>query len=328
VLAAMLAAGCGSSTNSVPSDAAAVVGGQPVPKWRVDALLNQARITYAQQKQPFPKAGSTKYNTLVQRATAYLVVGAMYVEQAKRIGIVVSDADAQAALDKQKQTTYGGSAARQEAAWKSQGLSPAEAKEEQRLQLAEQRIEQKIVSSAAPSDAELRTYYDTHKSEFSVPPSREIRQILVTSMELAHTVETKLAHGASFAALAKKYSQDPTTAKQGGKVVLAKGRSDPGLEQIAFTIKVGQTSPVIRSSDGGIRIIQALGPVHSGRLTPFSSVKNGLRQQLADKSKQSAVASWQTAAKKAYCGKKITYAKNYAPSAENDPCSRPVPATG
>jgi foldase protein PrsA len=348
VLAAMLAAGCGSSpkkssapttnavtppvktSTSLPAGVAAVVGDQTVPASRVDNLLAQAAVVYKQGNHAFPKKGSNPYHVLLQRATGYLVAGAMYIDGAKKDGIVVTDADVKAALAKQLRISYGGDAAKQNAAWKAQGISPAEAFEEERLTLTEQRIESKLVAGATVSDAELQTYYSQHLQDYQTAASRAIRQILVHSMSLATKLEAQLKGGADFATLARKYSEDASSATNGGATIIEKGRSDPQLEQIAFSIAIGKTSAPIESADGSIRIIQATGDVQAAHQTPLSEIADGLRRQLLDRKKQTVLARWQLDVKNTYCGKKITYAKAYAPDSEFDPCgtNRPVPATG
>ncbi len=315
---------------SLPAGVAATVGGLNVPTARVDNLLAQAQAVYKQSNHPFPKKGSSQYNVLLQRATGYLVAGAIYMDGAKKDGIVVTDADVKAALAAQLTSTYGGSAAKQKAAWKAQGISPAEAFEEERLTLTEGRIERKLVAGVTVTDAELQSYYSAHLADYQTSASRAIRQILVHSMPLAQKLDKQLQKGADFATLAKKYSEDASTAANGGATIIEKGRSDPQLETAAFAIPIGKTSTPIQSADGSIRIIQATGDIQPAHQTPLSEIASGLRQQLIDSKKRTVLAQWQLDVKNAYCSSKIVYAKAYAPSPELDPCgtNRPVPATG
>jgi foldase protein PrsA len=309
---------------------AAQVADLTVPVARVDNLLSQARAVYKQGHHPFPKQGTGPYNVLVQRATGYLVAGAMYIDAAKKDGIVVTDADVKSALAAQVTATYGGSAAKQKAAWKAQGISPSEAFEEERLTLTEDRIQKKLVAGVTVSDAELQAYYSLHLSDYSTTASRAIRQILVHSMALAQKLDKQLQHGADFATLAKKYSDDASTAVNGGATIIQKGKSDPQLEAAAFAIPIGKTSTPITSADGSIRIIQATGDIQPAHQTPLSEIAPGLRRQLLQSKQRAVLAKWQLDVKNTYCGSKITYAKAYAPSTEFDPCgtNRPVPATG
>ena len=68
----------------------------------------------------------------------------------------------------------------------------------------------------------------------------------------AQDVLNQLHKGADFAALAKKYSDDPATAKNGGSVgELVQGSgSAPEIEKVAFGLAKGQTSDLISTSYG------------------------------------------------------------------------------
>jgi len=319
VLAAFVLAGCG-GPKGVPSSDAAVVGGQVVPKWRVDNLLAQAKVNYASQSKGFPAVGSLAYETLKQRATGYLVVGAMYLDAGKSLGITVSNSDVNAALAQIRQQTYGGSATKQEAAWKAQGTSAPEAFEEERLHLAEQRIERKLLTNIKITPSDLQSFYNQNKAHFSVPESRSVRMILVHSMPLAQSIEAKLKAGANFEQLVAKYSEDASSKAKKGALVVARGQGDAAFENVVFSTKLGQISKPVLSPDHGIRIITPLGPAQPPRYTPLSEIKDILRMQLADQQRQTAVSKWQTQVKTEYCGKKVKYAKGYTPSPDNDPC--------
>jgi foldase protein PrsA len=336
VLVALVLTGCGSKSSSktqlptVPPGAAAVVGDQVVPKWRVDNLLRQAQISYTHNNIKFPKRGSVTYQSLKERATAYLVVGAMYLDRARAEGIVVSDADVDAAIAKIRAKTYGGSVAKQEAAWKRLGITPAEARAEQRLKLVEQRIQAKLQSRIKVSDAELQAYYDKNKSRFSIPERRSIRMILVHSLPLAQQIEQQLKNGGDFVQLVRRYSTDPTTKPKQGLLVVARGQGDKKFQDAVFGLDVGQISEPLKAPDGTVRIITPLGPVQKSEPAPLTEIKPALLLQMTQKRRQTVVGTWQTGVKDEYCGKKIAYADGYAPHVDTDACglNRPVPNTG
>ena len=67
----------------------------------------------------------------------------------------------------------------------------------------------------------------------------------------AEDVQKQLKAGASFEELAKKYSDDPGSAQNGGLLPpLTKGRTVPEFEQAAFNTPKGQTTGIIRTSYG------------------------------------------------------------------------------
>ena len=88
----LVAAGCGgSSTPKVSADAVAVVDGTPVEKNALDALLSRAKVAYKQQSKPFPKAGTSEYQSLQQQATAFLVKRVENDLQAEELGVTVTN---------------------------------------------------------------------------------------------------------------------------------------------------------------------------------------------------------------------------------------------
>src|SRR6476659_8616218 len=62
-LIALVVAGCGgTSSATLSSDDAAVVGSQQITKDQFQSLMDRAQSSYAAQKKPFPSRGARKYN--------------------------------------------------------------------------------------------------------------------------------------------------------------------------------------------------------------------------------------------------------------------------
>jgi parvulin-like peptidyl-prolyl isomerase len=219
---ALIAAGCGgSSTASLGSDDVAVVGSQQVSKDQFQELMARAKKSYDTQKRAFPKAGSTEYEQLKGQAVTFLVQQAEVEEQAKSMGIEISDAKVDKEIARYKKQFYGGSDARYEKAVKQQGLTDEQAREAIRQQLVSQALFKKVTGTVNVSDADIKAYYASHKSQYVQPESREVRHILVPKKALADSLYAQLKSGANFAALAKKYSKDPGSAANGGKLTVS-----------------------------------------------------------------------------------------------------------
>ena len=128
---------------------------------------------------------------------------------------------------------------------------------ELRPNLLGQKLQAKVTSDVKVSDAAALKYYNANKATYVTPKTREVRHILVNSKSLADTIETKLKNGASFAALAKKYSKDTGSAAQGGKLCVAHGgtlsvpaRAVPPFDKAAFSLKTNEISQPVHSVDG------------------------------------------------------------------------------
>jgi parvulin-like peptidyl-prolyl isomerase len=138
-----------------------------------------------------------------------------------------------------------------------------------------------------------------------------VRHILVPSKAQADRLYVQLQGGANFGQLAKKFSKDPGSAPNGGKMTATKGQLVPEFQTVAFGIKTGQIAKPVHTQYG-YHIIQALGPIHPAKPTPFAKVKESIRQQLLQTKKNELMTKWVAKTKQEFA-KKIKYAKGFAP---------------
>src|SRR5713101_2042039 len=89
----LVAAGCGGGSKGVPSSAVARVGNETITKDQFNFLLAGAQRTYKAKKSPFPKPGTTQYKSLQDQAMQYLVQQSELEQEAKDMGIQVTDKD-------------------------------------------------------------------------------------------------------------------------------------------------------------------------------------------------------------------------------------------
>jgi peptidyl-prolyl cis-trans isomerase D len=82
-----------------------------------------------------------------------------------------------------------------------------------------------VASTQTVSDADVQAAYEKHKSGFVLPERREASHILIpfgkdpaAALKQANQVLALARSGQDFAALARKYSQDPGSAKNGGSL--------------------------------------------------------------------------------------------------------------
>jgi peptidyl-prolyl cis-trans isomerase D len=126
----------------------------------------------------------------------------------------------------------------------------------------------KLVAQTQVTPEDLKSYYDQHSEEFRVPEQVNVRHILIKSplpgpdgkvdpkaMDAARAkaqdVLKQLKAGGNFADLAKRYSDDPGSAKNGGSLgFIGKGRTVPEFEKAAFSLPKGGTSDLVQSSYG------------------------------------------------------------------------------
>ena len=308
----LVAAGCGGGTKAVPADAVAVVGSTTITKTQFNFLLDGAKRTYAARKTPFPKAGTTQYKSLQDQAMQYLVQESELEQKANDLGVAVTDKDVTKRLAQIKQQYFGGDQKKYQAQLKSQGLTEPQIKQDLHAQILSEKLYAKVTANVKVTDKDIAAYYDQHKSDYSQAASRDVRHILVNNKKLADQLETQLKNGADFAKLAKKYSKDPGSAANGGKLTVSKGQTVPQFDKVAFALKTNEISPPVHTQYGW-HIIQALSAIKPATTTPLAKVKTQIQQQLLQTKKTTAMTQWLNGVKKDFA-KKVHYQVGYAPA--------------
>jgi parvulin-like peptidyl-prolyl isomerase len=189
-----------------------------------------------------------------------------------------------------------------------------------RAQLISEKIFKKVTGDVKVTDDQVHDYYIQHPQLYAQPQSRDVRHILVKNKALADKLYAQLRDGAAFAALAKKYSQDPGSKAQGGKLTVSKGQTVPPFDKTAFALKTNELSKPVKTQYGW-HIIQAMTAVKPRTTTPENKVKESIRQQLVQQKKNEAMTNWVSGLTKDFCkDDKVKYAVGYKPNP--DPCAQ------
>jgi peptidyl-prolyl cis-trans isomerase D len=148
----------------------------------------------------------------------------------------------------------------------------------------------KVEASLVVSDAELRQAYSGSMDNFRVPERVKVRHILLMTqgkpdsekkqvLAKAQDLLKQLRGGADFGELAKKNSQDPGSAQNGGDLgFIVKGQTVPEFEKVAFTAKPKEISDVV-TTQYGYHILQVM-EREPARVKPFEEVKSALAEEL------------------------------------------------
>jgi foldase protein PrsA len=325
---ALLAAGCGGGGGAAKLDSGdvAVVGGQHVSKDQFRALMGRAEKSYAAQKRKFPKPGTRDYENLKGQGVDFLVQRAEFEDEAANMGIKVSDKKVDERISSLIKQFYGGSQKKYEDTIAAQGLTKETARGEIKAQLVSEELYKKVTGDVKVSDKEIKDYYDSNRSIYVQRESRDVRHILVTKKALADQLYAQLKAGGDFAKLAKKYSKDPGSAQNGGRLTITRGQTVNEFDKTAFSLKKNQLSPPVHTQYG-YHIIQALSDLRPAKTTPLDKVKASIRQQLEQQQKQTEMTKWVDEAKKGFCkDDKIKYQVGYQPNP--DPCTAILSNTG
>ncbi|MFA7291703.1 MAG: SurA N-terminal domain-containing protein [Rhodocyclaceae bacterium] len=149
-----------------------------------------------------------------------------------------------------------------------------------------------LLSQVAVSDSEVKQWYETHKDRYQQAEERRASHILITVNASAADAEKAKARAkaeevlkevqktpAKFADLAKKVSQDPGSAVNGGDLgFFGRGMMVKPFEDSVFNQKEGQISDLVQS-DFGFHIIKLTG-VKAAKLKPLDEVRAEIEGEL------------------------------------------------
>lgn len=135
------------------------------------------------------------------------------------------------------------------------------------------------------SEADLRSYYEQNKARFGSAEERRASHILIAAAAGAAPGERDKARAraeelltevrknpGSFTELARKHSQDPGSAQQGGALdMVPRGALVKPFEDAMFALGKGEISPVVES-DFGYHIIR-LDEIKEAQVPPFEQVR-------------------------------------------------------
>ena len=126
----------------------------------------------------------------------------------------------------------------------------------------------KIQNGVQVTQDELQAYYNQHRDQYRVPEQAKVSHILIKTplpgpdgkvddkgvaeaQKRAEDLLKQIKAGAKFEDLARKYSEDPGSGKEGGSLGwIGKGRTVPEFEKAAFSLPKGQVSDLVKSSYG------------------------------------------------------------------------------
>jgi foldase protein PrsA len=212
VLAGVIATGC---TSTPSSSALATVNGVEISKTAVDTQI-------AQMKKASPASfEGTSGAEIEQQYRAQVLNSLVQLELIKEAAKTLNVSVTTKQIDDyvaQLQTQYGGAAAL-DTAMKSAGFDMTSLREQITNNLLADAVSSKVTTGAiAVSDAQIKAYYDTNKTQFSTPAQVHAEHILISATDtvLANNLFAQVKAGGDFAALAKKNSTDPGSKASGG----------------------------------------------------------------------------------------------------------------
>ena len=279
VLLALALSACGGS--STPSNSVALVAGNPITTrafnhWMFVAAKAQAAqspgqpvivpndpphfskcVTQVRAQIPALKKVTDKqlvadckqlFTSLSSQVMQFLITAYWYQADAHKLGIKITSAQIQTALTAAKKGQFS-TAAQFQAFLTTSGQTLQDILFRVRVQQLYSKLLAKHPTAVTP--AAISVYYDSHQSQFSTPQTRSMKIVLTKTPAKANAARSAVKRGSKWAAVAKKYSIDPTTKNTGGVLLnVTQGQQDAALSQAAFAAPVNKLLGPIKGQFG------------------------------------------------------------------------------
>lgn len=149
-----------------------------------------------------------------------------------------------------------------------------------------------VSQSLSVSDADLRTFYEQNAQSLAGKEERRVSHILINASQAAPAAEREAAKAKatavlaeakkapdSFAALARKHSQDTGSATNGGDLsYFSRGAMVKAFEDVAFSLKAGEISELVET-EFGFHIIR-VSDIKQPKQKSFEEMKPELTAEL------------------------------------------------
>ena len=193
----------------------------------------------------------------------------------------------------------------------AQGYTLTRFKEIEREKIIVQAMRQaKISDNFAVSPNQIQAFYEKNQAAYSIPEQVKLRMIVLregsddvigtNKRQTAEEIREKIVGGAEFERMAQMYSEDEATSDLGGDWGwIERNTLNEQLTKAAFSLKAGQTSPVIQIGDSFyILYVEAR---KNASVKPMAEVREEIERNLIQQERMKAQQRWiDTLRRKAY----------------------------
>lgn len=242
-----------------------------------------------------------QFTEFKQQVLGYLITSQWVLGEAGNLGIKVTDAEVKKEFNKLKTQDFP-----TEEAFKkflaSGGDTVSDLLLRVKAQMLSSKIEKKVTEKAKATEAQARSYYNTHQSTYGTPEKRNLLIILTKNEAEAKKAKQEIESGKSFASVAKKDSIDPTSKNNGGQLNgVTKGEEEQALSNAVFSAKAGVLSGPVKTPFGFY--IFEVKKIIPGNASSFTKVRSQVEQQLTTEREQKALSEFVKEFRKRWEGK-------------------------
>ena len=169
--------------SDVPAGAVAVVDGTQVPKSALDELINRQKAVYATANRDFPDEDSKSYNDIQRNYVIYLVQQAEFQQEAKKLGVVVSQQDVDGALEAFIKSDYSGDRTKFQRSLKAQGFTLATFKESLRASVLTRKVLAAANRNVTVDDGDVVAYYKLNRAtKYPDTPFKQVKDSIYATL--------------------------------------------------------------------------------------------------------------------------------------------------
>jgi foldase protein PrsA len=233
----------------------------------------------------------------------YLISADWVIGEASEQGVKVTDAEVKKQFNQIKSQQFPKEADFQKFLTNT-GYTVSDVLLRVKLDLLSQKIQQKISKDAGkkPTQKEIQTYYEKHKSQYGQPEKRNILIVLTKTQAQAEAAKKEIESGKSFASVAKSVSIDPVSKAAGGSLPgVAKGQEEKALDEAIFKAKLNVLGGPIKTPFG-YYIYEVKKTLPSSQQT-LAQVQSSIQQQITAQKQQKALSEFVKNFRKKWTGR-------------------------
>ena len=245
----ILAGGCGGQPTPVetitaaPSpveELAALVNGQAIGQEEYEKQVAQVEAFFAQEGlDPESEEGRERLAQARRQVLEQMIDQELIRQAAVEMGVSISEAELEASI----QDIIEQSGGQEQFDQSLQGMGTTY--DDFRQMLLDQLLSEAVYSAVTASIS-------------PVAEQVHARHVLLPTRERAEEVLARLQAGEDFSYLAREYSEDISSRESGGDVgFFPRGVMPPEVEEVAFSLEVGETSEIVETQFG-FHIVQVL----------------------------------------------------------------------
>ncbi len=239
-------------------DKAAVVNGSVITQAELDREVNLVRQRFANMGKPM---GEVQLLTIKNQVLEGLISRELLYQESQKKGVKVTKEKLETEYERLKNRFPSEEEFKNRLS--SLKISEADVKTQiERGMVIQEFIDEEIGGKVVVPEKDVKAYYDTHPDSFKQPEQVRASHILIkvdpqadeaqkaAARKKLEEIRRRLLKGEDFVALAREFSEGPTSVKGGDLDYFGRGQMVKPFEDAAFALKIGELSEVVETRFG------------------------------------------------------------------------------